>query len=323
MAREDEFPDAPVPAVGAIVFRGGTALLVKRGSAPYAGRWSLPGGLLEIGETVEAAAARETFEETQVRVRPVRVFDVKDFMVPQGTRIRWHYVLIDVLCEYIAGEPFPATDAQNARFVPLTELGEYDVVPSALEVLHRAAASRDDPPPSSESGSPVAVSLMAVSPAEYKEFVSAQIVEFAGQKVRAGQWQAEAAESLSRHVVEGFLPAAGPTPGHRVWKVVDREGGRVGWVWVGPPPIKAPNLPARRWLYQITIEPASRGRGMGRAVLDHLERLLAAEGVRELYLNVFRWNVAARALYDSAGFEIILEGETDAGMKKVLQVPED
>jgi len=321
VAQEDEFPDGPVPAVGAIVFREGAVLLVRRGSAPNEGRWSLPGGILEVGETVEAAAARETYEETRVRVRPVRVFDVRDFIVPEGTRIRWHYVLIDVLCEYLDGEPFPGTDAENASFVPLAELGEYDIVPTALDVLQRAATARGTAPTPPARGPAVSISLLAVSPMEYREFVAAQIAEFADQKVRAGQWRPTDAESLSRHVVEGFLPAAGPTPGHRVLKAIDEGGERVGWIWVGPPPVKPLNVPHRRWLYQITVEPTMQGRGVGRAMLDRLERDLAADGVQELYLNVFRWNVAARSLYDSAGYEVILEGESDAGMKKVLKKP--
>lgn len=323
MAQEDEFPDGPMPAVGAVVFREGTVLLVKRGAAPNAGRWSLPAGLLEIGETVEAAAARETFEETQVRVRPVRVFDVRDFIVPEGTRIRWHYVLIDVLCEYLDGEPYPGTDAENASFVPLRQLGEYDLVPTALEVLERASKAREAEPNPATRRRPVSVSLVAVSPLEYQEFVSAQIVEFAEQKVRAGQWRPEEAPALSRHVVEGFLPAAGPMTGHRVWKAVDGGGERVGWIWVGPPPVKTLNMPHRRWLYQITVEPALRGRGVGRAMLDRLEHILVEEGVQELYLNVFRWNVAARSLFDSAGYEVLLEGESDAGMKKILRKSEE
>ena len=142
MSSRNEFPERPVPAVGAIVFRDGAVLLVKRGAEPNQGRWSLPGGALEIGETVEAAAVRETLEETRVDVRPARVFDVRDFIQLEGTKVRWHYVLIDVLCEFIGGGPFPGTDAENARFVPFRELGEYDVASAALEVLQAASAAR-------------------------------------------------------------------------------------------------------------------------------------------------------------------------------------
>ncbi|HVG37472.1 MAG TPA: NUDIX hydrolase [Thermoplasmata archaeon] len=131
-----------MPAVGAIVFRDGAVLLVKRGAEPNHGRWSLPGGSLETGETVEAAAVRETREETTVEVRPLRVLDVRDFIERKDGRVRWHYVLIDVLCEYVQGDPFPATDAENARLIPLGELGEYEVVPAALEVLQMTSGRR-------------------------------------------------------------------------------------------------------------------------------------------------------------------------------------
>jgi ADP-ribose pyrophosphatase YjhB (NUDIX family) len=131
-----------VPAVGAVVFRDDAVLLVKRGAEPNLGRWSLPGGSLEAGETVEAAAVRETREETRVEVRPLRVLDVRDFIERKEGRVRWHYVLIDILCECVQGDPFPATDAENARLIPLGELGEYEVVPAALEVLQMTSARR-------------------------------------------------------------------------------------------------------------------------------------------------------------------------------------
>jgi len=124
-------------------------LLVKRGAEPNRGRWSLPGGSLEIGETVEAGAVRETREETGVDVQPLRVLDVRNFIERKDGEVRWHYVLIDVLCEYLRGDPFPATDAENARLIPLRELGEYDVVPTALEVLQVTSTRRivsDDVP---------------------------------------------------------------------------------------------------------------------------------------------------------------------------------
>lgn len=132
-----------MPAAGAIVFRDGTVLLVKRGQEPNRGRWSIPGGSLMVGETVEQAAARETLEETGVEVWPLRTVEVRDYVAREGSgRIRWHYVLIDVLCEYRSGEPAPASDAENARFVPLRELAEYDVTPTAVEVLERVSRMR-------------------------------------------------------------------------------------------------------------------------------------------------------------------------------------
>lgn len=164
------------------------------------------------------------------------------------------------------------------------------------------------------------VRLEPISAAEYEAFIEAQTQEYADQKIRAGHWRPEEAIQLSRHTVEGFLPRSGPTPGHRVWKAVNDAEKCVAWVWVGPPPVKALNVPTKRWLYQITVEPEARGAGYGRATLAATEAVLAAEGVKELSLNVFRWNTIARALYDSAGYEVVHDGETDTGMRKTLRL---
>jgi 8-oxo-dGTP diphosphatase len=139
----NEFPDRPIPGASAFVFREGAVLLVKRRDEPSRGLWSPPGGSLEVGETVEAAAVRETAEETGVVVRPLGVVDVRSVMLrdPKG-RVQWHYVLFGVLCTWVSGDPFPATDAENARFIPLAELGEYDLTPTAREAIERVARSR-------------------------------------------------------------------------------------------------------------------------------------------------------------------------------------
>ena len=145
MPARNEFPTSPVPAVGAIVFREDAVLLVKRVAEPNRGRWSVPGGALETGETVEAGAVRETLEETGVVVRSRKVFDVRDYIARSEGLVRWHYVLIDVFCDWDHGEPSPASDAEDARFLPLRMLGEHDVATSALEVVQAAARERDRP----------------------------------------------------------------------------------------------------------------------------------------------------------------------------------
>lgn len=139
----NEYPERPIPAVDALVFREDAVLLVKRGEEPARGLWSPPGGSLEFGETAERAAEREVLEETGVVVRPGRVVDIRDFIVndPVG-RVRWHYVLFGVSCEYISGEPTASSDAENARFLPLKELAEYDLVPDARESLERVLRDR-------------------------------------------------------------------------------------------------------------------------------------------------------------------------------------
>ena len=143
LAASNEYPERPIPGVSAVVLRGGSVLLVKRRDEPSRGLWSPPGGALEVGETVEQAAARETLEETGVVVRSVSVVEVEDVILRDAAgRVRWHYVLFAVRCEWVSGEPFPATDADHARFIPLAELGEYDLTPTAREAIERVTRGR-------------------------------------------------------------------------------------------------------------------------------------------------------------------------------------
>src|SRR5256885_15674419 len=114
-----EFPKRPIPAVGAIVFRGSQVLLVRRSDPPYQGRWSVPGGAIEVGETVEQAVVRETREETAVDVRPVEAITVGDFIEKQEDRVRWHYLLVDLLCLLLRAQPAPGRDPPNAPFADI------------------------------------------------------------------------------------------------------------------------------------------------------------------------------------------------------------
>lgn len=141
MNARGEYPAAPVVAVGALVFRGDRVLLVLRGRAPNAGLWSLPGGSLEEGETVDAAVVREVQEETGVVVRPVRTAFVTDYIERDAAgAVRWHYVLIDVLCEFARGEPNAASDAEDAGFLSLRELGAKRLTPTARRAIQDAAS---------------------------------------------------------------------------------------------------------------------------------------------------------------------------------------
>jgi len=133
-----EYPDSPQSAVGVIVIRGDKVLLVKRCNPPGKGLWSIPGGCIELGETLQEAAERELKEETGVAIRarkPVYTFDVID-RDDQG-RIRFHYVIVDLLADYVNGEPNPGSDACEARWVTLQELEELPVSRITREVLKK------------------------------------------------------------------------------------------------------------------------------------------------------------------------------------------
>jgi mutator protein MutT len=144
-----EYPSAPVPAVAVVVVRGdGQVLLVRRGTPPSAGLWSVPGGRLELGETVAECARREVREECGVECAPLRVYHVGDhvFRDDEG-RIRYHYLIVDVLARWIAGEPVAASDAEAVGWFALEDLAALSTT-SGLEAVVREliakAAGRSD-----------------------------------------------------------------------------------------------------------------------------------------------------------------------------------
>ena len=145
-----------------------------------------------------------------------------------------------------------------------------------------------------------------------------QIVEYADEKRRAGHWTATEALGRARESIFDLLGDDPDARGHRFFKGTDDHGTPVGWVWIGPPP-DIFHRERVQWLYQITVEEEARGRGFGRGILVALETLLADEGVEALHLNVFKWNVVARNLYDSLGYEVVLDTDTEAGMRKSLR----
>ena len=121
-----EYPDAPIVAVGAVVLDGNRVLLVRRGKAPLAGEWSLPGGAVELGETLEDALKRELKEETGLLVEPLRMAAVLDRIHRDGdSTVQYHYVLVDYVCRVAGGELSCASDAADvtdARWVTLEEV---------------------------------------------------------------------------------------------------------------------------------------------------------------------------------------------------------
>jgi len=131
-----EYPDAPLVGVGAIIVEQGCVALVKRGHAPLLGAWSVPGGVLEVGETVREAAVREAREETGLTVEPVEFLGVFDRVIrdEQG-RVKYHYVLVDFLCRRIAGELCAAGDADECRWFTPEELQQLPLPADTAAVI--------------------------------------------------------------------------------------------------------------------------------------------------------------------------------------------
>jgi ADP-ribose pyrophosphatase YjhB (NUDIX family) len=118
-----EYPRQPLIGVGAVVVNRGRVLLVKRGKAPLLGEWSIPGGMLELGETVRAATEREALEETGLVVRTTQLLGVFDRIVgDEGGGTIYHYVLVDFLCEKLSGELRAAGDASEAGWFTPAEV---------------------------------------------------------------------------------------------------------------------------------------------------------------------------------------------------------
>jgi ADP-ribose pyrophosphatase YjhB (NUDIX family) len=131
-----EYPQQPLVGVGAIIIEDGRALLIKRGKAPLLGEWSIPGGMLELGETLRQGAERETLEETGLVVRATDLMGVFDRIVPDETkRTLYHYVLIDFLCQRISGDVLAAGDASDAGWFTLAELDGLSLPPDTRKVL--------------------------------------------------------------------------------------------------------------------------------------------------------------------------------------------
>jgi 8-oxo-dGTP diphosphatase len=142
-----EYPEAPIVGVGAVVIDGTKVLLVRRGHEPLKGEWSLPGGALELGETLQQGVVREVLEETGLTVVADGIVEILDRIMRDEAsgRVRHHYVLIDFLCRVTGGSLRAASDADEVRWAAreqLQEPGEYGVAPFTVRVIEKAFAMR-------------------------------------------------------------------------------------------------------------------------------------------------------------------------------------
>jgi 8-oxo-dGTP diphosphatase len=141
-----EYPEAPIVGVGAVVIDGTKVLLVRRGQEPLKGEWSLPGGALELGETLQQGVVREVLEETGLIVAPGGIIEILDRIILDRTtqdeasgRVRYHYVLIDFVCHVTGGALGPATDAEEVRWVERDQLQNgFRLAPVTVAVIEKA-----------------------------------------------------------------------------------------------------------------------------------------------------------------------------------------
>jgi ADP-ribose pyrophosphatase YjhB (NUDIX family) len=150
-----EFPLAPLVGVGAVVVEQGRVLLVQRGTEPAKGQWSIPGGLIDVGESLREAVAREVLEETGLVVEPVDLIELLDRIHRDGDRVRYHYVIADYLCRVVGGTLLAASDADAVRWVERAEWNSHSILridPMTARVIEagwqraRALDSRTDEP---------------------------------------------------------------------------------------------------------------------------------------------------------------------------------
>jgi 8-oxo-dGTP diphosphatase len=146
MSFSREYPERPVVGVGGVVIEAGRALLIRRGSEPLRGQWSIPGGTLELGESLEQGVARELQEETGLEVRVLELIEVFDRIFPQDdppatdkkSPPRFHFVILDYLCQRLSGEPRAGSDVTDVAFATEDELEKYHLTEAATRVLKKA-----------------------------------------------------------------------------------------------------------------------------------------------------------------------------------------
>ncbi len=134
-----EYPDKPVVAVGAVVLKKNSVLLIKRAKEPNKGSWSLPGGRQELGESIGQTAEREVLEETGVRVSSSALVDIVDSITRDDQdRIVYHYTLVEMLCIWLSGEPHADDDALEARWVDLQEIENIGLWDETVRIIQKA-----------------------------------------------------------------------------------------------------------------------------------------------------------------------------------------
>ncbi len=134
-----DYPDRPMVGVGALIVEEGRVLVVRRATEPLKGHWSIPGGVLELGETLRAGVARETLEETSLAVEVGEVLEVFDRIVPDAAgRTQYHYVLVDFLCRRLEGAAKAGSDVSEVRWITRAEVDTFGISDATAAVIHKA-----------------------------------------------------------------------------------------------------------------------------------------------------------------------------------------
>ena len=137
------YPDRPFLGIGALIFDGDSILLAERGHEPLKGWWSLPGGILETGETLLNGIRREVREETGLEVEPEAIFEIFERIMPDAEgRTEYHYVLIDYTCRVVSGALEAGSDVSHAVWVREEDLVAYQITEGTLAVVQRAFKAR-------------------------------------------------------------------------------------------------------------------------------------------------------------------------------------
>ena len=134
-----DYPERPIIAVAAVIVENDRFVLVKRATPPHKGEWTIPGGMLECGESLREAVIREAHEETSLIVKPIALIEVFERIIRNETgQIQFHYVIMDYLCQVIDGAVQAGEDAADARWFTEAELNGLQVTEGILQVLKKA-----------------------------------------------------------------------------------------------------------------------------------------------------------------------------------------
>jgi 8-oxo-dGTP diphosphatase len=149
MMTKREYPDLPMVGVGGVIIQDGRALLIRRGNEPLKGEWSIPGGMLEVGETLVQGVERELLEETGLTVHVIELIEIFERIshveIPgaireASARPQYHFVIVDYLCEVVSGVAVAGSDVTDLAFATEDELSQFNLTPTATRIFKKAFA---------------------------------------------------------------------------------------------------------------------------------------------------------------------------------------